>query len=143
MSEQVENEHRAVCSRNGGRVLIVDDDELIVNLFRAILASATVGMEIDVAADGAQAVERFRARRHGVLLMDLHMPVMDGFSAFRRIEELCGEGKWRMPAVVFCTGFAPSDTLKQVLEEDPRHGFLSKPVAADQLVEAVVSRLSA
>jgi len=142
MSEQVEHEDNAVCSRHGGRVLIVDD-EPIVDLFRTILASTVAGMEIDVAADGAQAVERFRAKRHGVLLMDLHMPVMDGLSAFRRIEKLCGEGKWRMPAVVFCTGFAPPDMLRQVLDGDSRHGFLSKPVTADQLVEAVVSRLSA
>ena len=48
-----------------------------------------------------------------------------------------------MPAVVFCTGFAPPDKLRQVLDSHPDHGFLPKPVSPYELIEAVQPRLSA
>ena len=125
------------------RVLIVDDEESIVFLFRAILDAALSSAAIDTAEDGAKAVDCFRARRHDVLLMDLHMPVMDGYSAFMEIEELCRGEKWEMPSVVFCTGFAPPDTLSRIIADDPRHCYLPKPVSPDTLIEAIRSRLSA
>lgn len=127
--------------RRWDRVLIVDDEEPIVFLFRAILDSAFRGMKIDVVGDGAEAVACFRARHHDVLLMDLHMPVMDGYSAFREIEKLCIGEKCSMPSVVFCTGFAPPETLSKIISEDPRHCYLPKPVHPDDLISTVKSRL--
>jgi CheY-like chemotaxis protein len=123
------------------RILIVDDEEAIVFLFRAILDSALKNTKIETVGDGAMAVASFRAKRHDVLLMDLHMPVMDGYSAFRKIEELCTGENWNMPSVVFCTGFAPPEILSRIIASDPRHGFLPKPVSPDDLINAVKSRL--
>ena len=125
------------------RILIVDDEECIVYLFRTILNSSFADLEIDVARDGVQAVECFRANRPDLMLLDLHMPVMDGFSAYSEIEALCGRESWDLPSVVFCTGFAPPDKLRQVLTSHPSHGFLPKPVSPDELLDAIESRLSA
>jgi len=125
------------------RILIVDDEEPIVFLFRSILHSAFGGMKIDTVGDGARAVACFRANRHDVLLMDLHMPVMDGYSAFREIEEICRGEKWEMPSVVFCTGFAPPNSLSEIIAGNPRHCYLPKPVHPDDLVDTIKSRLSA
>jgi CheY-like chemotaxis protein len=129
-------------SRRRDRILIVDDEEAIVYLFRAILDSAFKSMKIDTVGDGAEAVACFRAKRHDVLVMDLHMPVLDGFSAFRQIEELCRGEQWSMPSVVFCTGFAPPEVLGRIIARDPRHGYLPKPVSPDELIGAIKSRLS-
>lgn len=129
-----------VCDRSD-RVLIVDDEEPIVFLFRAILDSAFRGMKIDTVGDGAKAVACFLANRHDVLVMDLHMPVMDGLAAFREIEALCEGKKWVMPSVLFCTGFAPPDTLSRIIAGDSRHGYLPKPVSPDELIDAIQSRL--
>jgi CheY-like chemotaxis protein len=123
------------------RILIVDDEETIVVLFRSILYSAFARSKIDTVGDGAKAVECFKARQHGVLLMDLHMPVMDGFRAFQEIEEICRGKAWDMPAVLFCTGFAPPETLARVIAEDPRHGYLPKPISPAELIDAVEARL--
>ena len=125
------------------RILIVDDEECIVYLFRTILSSSFGDLEIDVARNGMQAVESFRANRPDMLLLDLHMPIMDGFSAYNAIESLCAREGWHLPSVVFCTGFAPPDKLSAVLQSHPGHGFLPKPVSPDELVGAIEPRLSA
>lgn len=138
LEKREEEDDRTMCA---DRLLIVDDEETIVFLFRSILATALTQVTIDAAGDGAAAVKRFEAEQHAVLLMDLHMPVMDGFSAFRRIQDICRGRNWAMPAVLFCTGFAPPDTLAKVIADNPRHGYLPKPVRPDQLIDAVESRL--
>ena len=128
--------------RNKGRVLIVDDERTILHLFEMILSSAFPDVKIDLANNGAEAVKEFGSGHHGVLLMDLHMPIMDGQEAFSRIEGLCKERNWEMPSVVFCTGFDPSETAKNIVADNTAHCLLSKPVSLQILVEAVKSRLA-
>lgn len=123
------------------RILIVDDDEPIRRLFGTILSSAIPEGEIDVVVNGAEAVESFEEKQHSVVLMDLHMPVMDGRAAFFEIERRCQAANCDMPAVVFCTGFAPPDSVATAVRNDPRHCLLSKPIDARTLIEAVKARL--
>lgn len=122
-------------------VLIVDDEPSIVRLFKVMLSSAMPDVVIDTAANGEEALLSFTQKHHRVLLMDLHMPVMDGRAAFGKIEELCHSRDWEMPAVVFCTGFAPPESVKTVVAENPMHCLLAKPVTGKALVEAVRHRL--
>lgn len=126
----------------GKKLLIVDDDDSIVSLFQAVLQLMFSDVKIDIARNGLQAVESFRSKQHGVVLMDLNMPVMGGFTAYNEIQQLCGLKSWRMPSVIFCTGFAPSDKMKKVLNNDPRSGYLPKPISPDELVDAVKSSLN-
>ena len=86
---------------------------------------------------GAEALEAFSLNHHGVLLMDLHMPVMDGQSAFMTLEKRCREQDWEMPRVVFCSGFAPPTELRERVARDSAHCMLSKPVANEVLVDAI------
>ncbi|MEO5366803.1 MAG: response regulator, partial [Magnetococcus sp. WYHC-3] len=96
---------------------------------------------IDVATNGLEAVESFQQFHQGVLLMDLKMPVMDGQTAFDKISEICAERKWAMPAVIFCTGFAPTPSLQMRVDQDPRHCLIQKPVTSEIIREAVKARL--
>ena len=121
------------------RILIVDDDASILRMFQMILAPVLADVQIDLARDGATALEAFGEGHHAVLLMDLHMSGMDGLTAFRKIEELCKAEKWCMPSVVFCTGFVPSDSVRDVVAENPSHCLLLKPVTCEALVEAVTA----
>lgn len=129
----------APCDRN--RVLVVDDERAIRLLFQLILSEELPGREVDVASNGQEAFEAFQCRHHAVLLMDLHMPVMDGQQAFREIDDLCRRENLEMPSFVFCTGYAPPDELRNVIESSSRHGLLSKPVGTADLVRAVRERL--
>ena len=68
----------------GGHALVVDDDEGIRSLFRRALDED--GWTVDVAVDGADALRKIEDRRPDIVLLDLMMPVMDGFEflvAFR------------------------------------------------------------
>ena len=127
------------CSQ--GRVLIVDDHRAVAAVFRMILRDAFPAIKIDVARDGREAVTAFEAGHHEAILLDLHMPVLDGRGAYHEIEELCGTRGWQMPNVIFCTGYAPPDSLSNMVESCQTMGILCKPVSSDVLVDAVRTRI--
>jgi len=123
------------------RTLIVDDEERIVRLFKIIISSAFPTLTVDQAFNGAEALEAFKANHHAVLIMDIHMPVMDGQSSFVEIRKLCQERAWEMPSVVFCTGYAPPGAVKSLVMQDSNHALLLKPIRGEAIVEAVRKRL--
>lgn len=123
------------------RILVVDDEPSIVNLFKLILENYIQDVPVDKASNGAEALEMFNAQRYDVIVMDLHMPIMDGQTAFLEIETICAKRGWRMPSVVFCTGYAPRDAVKKAISEGQRHTLLNKPVRSEILVNAVQTRL--
>jgi CheY-like chemotaxis protein len=129
------------CDRK--KVLLVDDEESIRKLFRMIVSQELPGCQVDMAGNGLEALEAFSKGHHAVLLMDLHMPVMDGPSAFGEIERLCSVRDWEMPSVVFCTGFAPPDSVMSVVQANQAHGLLLKPVTSEVLVATIQTRLKA
>ena len=117
-------------------LLIVDDEQRIRELIRKY--AVFEGYEVDEAADGMQAVEKCRARRYDLVIMDVMMPELDGFSACREIRK---------------TSQVPMLMLSARGEEYDRiHGFelgvddyVQKPFSPKELmmrVEAVLRRLS-
>ncbi|NQT92133.1 MAG: response regulator transcription factor [Lentisphaerae bacterium] len=136
-----EKQHGTVpCDR--GRVLIVDDEPVVRQVFEVILSADLPEMTFEKAENGEEAVRCFSQGHHALVLMDLRMPVMDGRSAFLEIERLCREKDWEMPSVVFCTGYAPPDSVLQTVSGDASHTLLRKPIGNDELVFAVKSRLA-
>jgi len=117
------------------RLLVVDDHP--VN--REVLARQLelLGCEADMAEDGAQALALWRAGRHCVALVDLHMPVMDGLDLSRAIRrEEAGQPGLPRTAIIAVT----ANALKG---EDERcyaagmDAFLAKPVALEALGRAI------
>ena len=78
------------------RVLVVDDDPLVIDLVRQLLEQQ--GCEIDVAADGREALAALALRRPDVMLLDLLMPRFDGFGVIDQLEQ---NPAWRdLPVIV-------------------------------------------
>jgi two-component system, cell cycle sensor histidine kinase and response regulator CckA len=127
--------------RNIGRILLVDDEKPILKLFQMMIKAALPDREIDTAENGAEAMGLFRDNHHGIVVMDLHMPIMDGQAAFLEIEKLCAEKEWEMPAVIFCTGYVPSDLVHDAVSKSPYHCLLQKPIRGEVLVDAIKKRL--
>jgi CheY-like chemotaxis protein len=67
-------------------VLVVDDDEVSAHVARTILEG--MGCQVDIASDGAEAVELFREAVYSLVLMDWQMPVMDGIEATAKIRKM-------------------------------------------------------
>ena len=110
-------------------VLVVDDDPAI----RGLVADALrdVGYSVDLAAHGREALEAMRARRPSTVVLDLMMPIMDGFSFMEAChsEQLCDN----VPIVVIS---AAHDALKQ-LQEVPIHACIAKPFDMDELIRTI------
>jgi len=108
----------------------------------SLLEGAFPHCSFDVAEEGEAATALFSRQHHAVVVMDASMPIMDGEEAFRCMMELCDERKWEAPSVIFCTGYNPSVTLRNIVSADPAHCLLRKPFRNKVLVEAVSKRLS-
>jgi len=129
------------CDRR--RVLVAEDDAAARALYDAIISEDVPDVSIDLAANGAEAVKFFDSRHHAVIVMDLHMPVLNGLEAFRQIEEICRNKAWAMPSVVFCTAYAPPKAFVDIVAEGQPHCLLTKPMTSQQLVATVKDRLDA
>jgi nitrogen-specific signal transduction histidine kinase/ActR/RegA family two-component response regulator len=132
----------ALIPRNKARIMVVDNEKTILRLFKMILTEALPGTKIDFAEDGEEAVDKFSARHHAVIIMDIRMPVLDGHGAFKRMQQLCEEKGWEMPSIVFCTGFPAPDAVNELVLDNSAHGLLSKPVSGQTLIDTVRARLS-
>lgn len=105
-----------------GAVLVVDDDPVTRRLIRATLAP--VGFEVIEAGDGEQALAVLRDRLPDMVLMDVSMPVMDGFSACAELRKL-PRGD-RVP-VVMITGLDDVQSIERAFEVGATD-FITKPI---------------
>ncbi len=128
---------RALTPTEPNRVLVADDEKPLREIFQRTILAGFPDLEIDLAPDGRQAVEMFKQRHHAIILLDLLMPVVNGEEAFAEISEFCEQAKWQMPSVLFCSGFALPEPVRDRLKEDRIHRVVQKPVNRAVLIEAV------
>ena len=113
------------------RVLVVDDQALFREALGTLLGARPEVEVVGEAGDGHQALERAAALAPDVVLMDLHMPVLDGIGATRRL-------RVEQPGVrvLALTTFDEDEDVFAALRAGAL-GYLLKDVSADRLVEAV------
>ncbi|WP_067452466.1 response regulator [Actinomadura macra] len=115
------------------RVLIVDDQPLVRNGLRATFDGAADIVVVGEAANGVEAVRDVRLLRPDLVLMDIHMPRMDGLEATR---EICAPGSGIDAKVIILTMFDQDEHLFEALRIGAT-GFILKDAPARTLVEAV------
>jgi DNA-binding NarL/FixJ family response regulator len=115
------------------RVLVVDDQALFREALVTLLGARPEVEVAGEAGDGARALEQAAALQPDVVLMDLHMPVLDGIAATRRL-------RVEQPAVrvLALTTFDDDEDVFAALRAGAL-GYLLKDVSSDRLVEAVLS----
>lgn len=113
------------------RVLIADDHDLFVDALRALLETEQGIDVVATAPNGLEAVERAVELEPEVVLMDVSMPVLDGFEATRAIRTRTPDTR-----VLFVTGSNAEEDLERAREAGAS-GYISKDRIAAELVEAI------
>jgi signal transduction histidine kinase/DNA-binding NarL/FixJ family response regulator len=118
----------------GMRILLVDDSE--DNRFLILSYLSRTGAAVEIAGNGAVAVEMFQAKTYDLVLMDVEMPIMDGYAATRIIRDLERAGKTTPTPVLALTAHTFADMAAKSLET----GFtelLTKPIRSATLLRAL------
>lgn len=113
----------AVAARAEGlRVLVVDDSQAVSTMLRGFLVRE--GHTVNVAADGARALELFAAAPPDIVLMDVVMPTVDGIEATRRLRERAA-GRW-VPVILLSALDTEDDVVRGL--EAGADDYLVKPI---------------
>ncbi len=117
----------------GARVLLVEDNELNQEVATALLGQA--GLVVDVAGDGRVAVEAVQRTAYDVVLMDMHMPVMDGLAATRAIRALPGFGA--LPIIAMTANVMKGDRERCL--EAGMNAHVAKPIEPADLCATLLA----
>ena len=131
--ETVQKEQAAF---NGRSILLVEDNELNQEIAMEILKEA--GFEVDVADDGAVAVEKMKAAKPGrydLILMDIQMPILNGYDATRQIRGLERKEIAGIPIIAMSANAFEED--KQAALEAGMNGHIAKPIDVGMLMAAL------
>ena len=118
----------------GKHILLVEDNELNREIAQEILQE--YGFLVDTAENGAVAVEKVSTAAPGsydLVLMDVQMPIMDGYTATRKIRALDDPARAKLP-ILAMTANAFDEDRRNALESG-MNGFLSKPIVIGDLVQ--------
>lgn len=120
----------------GKRVLLVDDNEMNREIMKEILVDH--GMAVEEAEDGSQAVSAVKTREPGYyhfVLMDIEMPVMDGYESTMRIRKLPNRIRANVPVVALTANAFPES--KERAMDVGMDDFLAKPVNSSRLLKSL------
>lgn len=119
----------------GLEILLVEDNALNVMVAKAFLQRW--GATIEVATNGAEALQQMNARKHGLVLMDLHMPVMDGYEATRKLRE-----RGETVAIIALTASLPKEVEHDAISAGV-DAVVVKPFNPDDLRKTILEILFA
>ena len=118
------------------RILVVDDDADVISTFKMILEMN--GFEVDAYTNPTLALSNFKPNSYGLLLLDIRMPVMNGFELFRKMKSIDSRVE-----VCFITAF--EDYREEFKESfpmlDEAKYFIRKPKAIEDLINHVATLL--
>ncbi|RCW64710.1 hybrid sensor histidine kinase/response regulator [Pseudorhodoferax soli] len=111
----------------GALVLLVDDNDLNRQIGTELLEA--VGIQVEVAEDGQQALDRLAAKPYELVLMDMQMPVMDGLEATRAIRR---NPRWQQLPVLAMTANAMASDRQRCLDAG-MNSHIAKPIDPNEL----------
>ena len=124
-------EHRLPKLDRPRRVLLAEDNTTNQLIVKSLLGQ--LGIEVIVAGDGREAVELYEQEKDSIdlILMDLHMPVMDGFEAAERIRELSAT----VPIVAMTADVVMG--VRERCERSGIHHYISKPFDPERMLQII------
>ena len=120
-----------ILANNKCSILLVEDN--VVNQKVALQMLKKLGLQADLAVDGLEAINALTEKKYDIVLMDIHMPNLDGYEATEQIRQLY-EVKDEQPIIVAMTASA-LDADKQRAKSVGMDDYLIKPVTYDELTK--------
>lgn len=121
---------------SGLKVLMVEDDKMNQFVLTKILKRWDV--EVEVAGNGQEAVDKLQTNNYQVVLMDLHMPVMDGYEATRSIRSGNAGVLNPMVPIIALTGDINKET-QTLVRQAGMNAFISKPCEQQALIQILMT----
>lgn len=119
-------------------VLLAEDSAIGAKAVASMLAK--LGIRVHVVTNGVEALEQLQVQRYGLVLMDMHMPTMDGLEATRRWREQEARTNDTTPIVALTANVTIEDRNRCL--QAGMNDFLAKPVDIEQLNEMVLRYLA-
>lgn len=113
------------------RVLVVDDEPAIRALVAKIVGRA--GLPVDTACDGSEAIAKLETTHYAVIVVDLMMPIVDGFGVIDYVKKMTGP----RPAVIVAS--ATDSSILRQLDGTIVHSIVRKPFEIDVLGDLIVA----
>ena len=117
------------------RILVVDDDENILSLERTILEQK--GFDVTAAAGGAEALKLLSGQAFDLVLLDVMMPEIDGFTVCRKIKE---DPRLKDVPIIFLSAKGGGEALAEGFESGAVM-YINKPFTANKLLTIVNTML--
>lgn len=136
-----EEEKRPLRSVNDRRILLVDDNEMNREIANIILSN--IGYRVEEASDGSVAIDMLKKSKDNyfdAILMDIHMPVMDGYEATRKIRTMRRKGIRDIPIIAMTSNAFEEDKRKAI--ECGMNAHIAKPLQTDKLFSVLDSFLN-
>lgn len=137
-TKRSENIFKSNVELKDAAILLVEDNysnQQIINLY-----IKNDVRKIDMAFNGKEALEKFGMAKYDLILMDVQMPVMDGFKATQKIRELEKSTNTRVPIIAVTANAFPED--KERCLTSGMDDYISKPFQPDELIEKIRQHLN-
>jgi DNA-binding NtrC family response regulator len=109
------------------RILLVDDDPIVLRALRRLLLGARPGWEIDMAESAEAALLLIESKSYDVVVTDLQMPVLDGATFLVRLKK-------EHPSIMRVIHSSHVESLTPELAHELAHAILAKPGRPDELI---------
>lgn len=124
-------------SLKGIRILLAEDNAFNQMIAQDDLSYYIEEVKIDLAHNGAEAVERFQQKDYDLVLMDVQMPEMNGFEATRKIREIekLAGGESRIPIIAMTASLLKSEI--DSCHQAGMDNYIPKPYKAEELIGSI------
>ncbi|WP_456457032.1 ATP-binding protein [Nitratifractor sp.] len=123
--------HPKVYTHFHGKALIVEDNIINQKLAKSVLES--LGLDVDVASNGREAIEKRKSNDYDLIFMDIQMPIMDGVEATHKILEYERKNEEKHVPIVALTANALKGDRERFLSEGMDE-YISKPIEMSELI---------
>ncbi len=117
------------------KILVVDDDTRFASSLTEILTSRGY-CNIENATNGLEGLEKYTAAKPDLVLMDMNMPIMNGYEACRKIKQFDPDAN-----IIVMTGDTQGDNAQKIIREGYTSVLLKKPVSVSLLLENIKREL--